>query len=202
MKWVLFDYGEVLCHAQPAADREELVRAAGIDADLFWRGYWEHRLEFDRGTLTPGAYWSEVLDRRARDAEVERLVELDVRSWTHANRDAVALLEEFREAGRPVALLSNAPACVAEGVERLPWIASMHARFYSGHMGLVKPDAEIYLRVAAALGVRPQDVVFVDDRLVNVNGAEAAGMTAIHFHDAETLRADLKSALGVPDGAS
>ncbi|MET8155699.1 HAD family phosphatase [Sphaerisporangium sp. NPDC005289] len=196
MKWVLFDYGEVLCHAQPAADRERMVRTAGVDADLFWRGYWEHRLEFDRGTLTPGAYWSEVLDRRARDAEVERLVELDVQSWTHANQDAVALLEEFRASGRPVALLSNAPACLAEGVERLPWIASMDARFYSGHMGLVKPDAEIYLRVAAALGVRPEDVVFVDDRLVNVNGAESAGMTAIHFHDAGTLRADLKVALG------
>ncbi|MFC4530532.1 HAD family hydrolase [Sphaerisporangium dianthi] len=201
MQWVLFDYGEVLCHAQPAADREQMVRVAGIDADRFWRGYWEHRLEFDRGTLTPGAYWSEVLDRRARDAEVERLVELDVQSWTHVNDDAVAVLTEFHEAGRPVALLSNAPACVAEGIERLPFIATMEARFYSGHMGVVKPDAEIYLRVAAALDVRPQDVVFVDDRLVNVNGAESAGMTAVHFHDAETLRADLKLALATPGEA-
>ncbi|GGL12453.1 haloacid dehalogenase [Sphaerisporangium melleum] len=198
MKWVLFDYGEVLCHAQPEADRERLVEAAGIDPDRFWRGYWEHRLEFDRGTLTPGAYWSEVLDRRARDAEVERLVALDVASWTHVNDAAVAVMQELRDSGRPVALLSNAPACVAEGIERLSWIPAMHARFYSGHMGLVKPDAEIYLRVATALGAPPQDVVFVDDRLVNVHGAEAAGMSAVHFRDAGTLRDDLKLMLSMP----
>ncbi|WP_248959060.1 HAD family hydrolase [Sphaerisporangium perillae] len=199
MKWVLFDYGEVLSHAQPAADRERMVAAAGIDAAEFWRGYWEHRLEFDRGTMTPGVYWSEVLDRRASDDEVERLISLDVESWTHPNEDAVAVLSEFRQAGCPVALLSNAPVCVAAGVERLPWIQNMNARFYSGHMGLVKPDAEIYLRVAAALGARPEDFVFVDDRLVNVNGAESAGMSAVHFRDAETLRADLSLALAAPD---
>ncbi|MCW2879354.1 MAG: hypothetical protein JWQ95_3454 [Sphaerisporangium sp.] len=202
MKWVLFDYGEVLCHAQPESDRGRLVEASGIGPDRFWQGYWEHRLEFDRGTLTPGAYWSEVLDRRARDHEVERLVALDVESWTHPNHDAVALLEELRSSGQRVALLSNAPVCVADGVERLPWIQTMNARFYSGHLGLVKPDAEIYLQVAAGLRARPGDFVFVDDRLVNVNGAESAGMSAIHFRDAETLRSDLKTALSAPDGPS
>lgn len=195
MKWVLFDYGEVLSHAQPEVDRVRLVEAAGIDSGGFWQGYWQHRLDFDRGTLTPGAYWSEVLGRRASGAEVERLVTLDVESWTHANEGTVAILSELRASGCPVALLSNAPVCVADGIERLPWIQTMNARFYSGHLGLVKPDAEIYLRVAAGLGARPGDFVFVDDRLVNVNGAESAGMSAVHFRDAETLRADLKTAL-------
>ncbi|WP_214416250.1 HAD family hydrolase [Sphaerisporangium fuscum] len=198
MKWVLFDYGEVLCHAQPEADREKLARAAGVDPDRFWQRYWEHRLEFDRGTLTPGAYWSEVLDRRAADAEIERLVELDIESWTHANDETVALLSELQDAGHRVALLSNAPACLADGIEGLSWIQAMDARFYSGRMGLVKPDAEIYLRVAARLGALPGEFVFVDDRLVNVNGAESAGMSAIHFRDAGSLREDLHAALSAP----
>ncbi|MFC4585845.1 HAD family hydrolase [Sphaerisporangium corydalis] len=195
MKWVLFDYGEVLSHAQPETDRGRLVEAGGIGSDLFWQGYWGHRLEFDRGTLTAGAYWSEVLDRRASDAEVARLVALDVASWSHPNEDAVSVMKEVSDAGHPVALLSNAPICLAEGVDRLPWIQTMDARFYSGHMGVVKPDAEIYLRVASGLGARPDDFVFVDDRMVNVNGAESAGMSAVHFRDAETLRSGLEAAL-------
>ncbi|GII77317.1 haloacid dehalogenase [Sphaerisporangium rufum] len=202
MKWVLFDYGEVLCHAQPAADRERLVAASGMDPDHFWRHYWEHRLEFDRGTLAPDAYWSEVLDRSLGDLEVARLVDLDVESWTHANDAAVAVLKEIRAAGHPVGLLSNAPACVADGIERLSFVQEMDARFYSGHLGLVKPDAEIYLRVAARLGARPGDCVFVDDRLVNVSGAESAGMTAVHFRDAGALRDDLAAALAAPGRAS
>ncbi|MBB4704428.1 HAD family hydrolase [Sphaerisporangium siamense] len=198
MKWVLFDYGEVLSLSQPEADRTRMAEASGIDPDLFWRGYWEHRLEFDRGTLTPAAYWSEVLGRRVRDAEVELLVRLDIASWTHANEGAVAVLEEVRASGRRVALLSNAPVCVADGIERLPWITTMNARFYSGHLGLVKPDAEIYLRVAAELSARPSECVFIDDRLVNVSGAESAGMAAVHFRGADTLRDGLKAVLDGP----
>ncbi|MEV7970831.1 HAD family phosphatase [Sphaerisporangium sp. NPDC088356] len=195
MKWVLFDYGEVLSHAQPEADRGRLAEASGVDPGRFWQGYWRHRLDFDRGTLTPGAYWSEVLERRASAAEVERLVTLDVQSWSHVNEETVTILEELRASGCPVALLSNAPICLADGIERLPWIQAMNARFYSGHLGLVKPEAEIYLTVAAGLGARPEDFVFVDDRLVNVNGALSAGMAAVHFRDAGMLRADLKTAL-------
>ncbi|MEO3807498.1 HAD family phosphatase [Sphaerisporangium sp. B11E5] len=198
MKWVLFDYGEVLCHAQPEEDRTRLAEAAGIDAGAFWEGYWRHRLEFDRGTLTPRQYWSLVLGRRAAEAEAARLVELDVRSWSHANPDSVAVMEELAADGRAVALLSNAPMCVAEGVERLPWIRTMPARFYSARLGLVKPDTEIYLRVADELGCGPGEVVFVDDRLANVEGAERAGMAAVHFRDAGALRADLEAVLDRP----
>ncbi|MEU9886027.1 HAD family phosphatase [Sphaerisporangium sp. NPDC051011] len=198
MKWVLFDYGEVLSHAQPEDDRVRLAEAAGVDSDRFWRGYWEHRLEFDRGVLSPSAYWSEVLGRRMRDPEVERLVRLDVESWSHINEDTVAIIEELRTSGTRVALLSNAPVCLADRIELMPWASTMNARFYSGHLGLVKPDAEIYLRVAAELGARPSDFVFVDDRLVNVSGAESAGMSAIHFRGATQLRDALKPTNGTP----
>ncbi|RCG33204.1 HAD family phosphatase [Sphaerisporangium album] len=199
MKWVLFDYGEVLSHAQPEDDRVRLAEAAGVDFDRFWQGYWEHRLEFDRGVLSPGAYWSEVLGRRMRDPEVERLVRLDVESWSHINEDTVAIIEELRASGTRVALLSNAPVCLADRIELMPWVTTMNARFYSGHLGLVKPDAEIYLRVAAQLGARPSEFVFVDDRLVNVAGAESAGMSAIHFRGAASLRDALRAATGAPD---
>ncbi|GAA1260545.1 HAD family phosphatase [Sphaerisporangium rubeum] len=195
MKWVLFDYGEVLCHAQPEDDRVRLAEAAGTDAEAFWEGYWRHRLEFDRGTLTPRRYWSLVLGREAAEAETERLVELDVRSWSHENPGSVAVMAELAAAGHALALLSNAPECVARGVERLPWIETLRARFYSARLGLVKPDTGVYLRVAAELGCDPGEVVFVDDRLVNVEGAERAGMTALHFRDPGTLRADLEMVL-------
>jgi putative hydrolase of the HAD superfamily len=198
MKWVLFDYGEVLCHAQPEADRDRMATASGIGPGPFWEGYWRHRLEFDRGALTSREYWSLVLGRPAAEAETGRLVELDVRSWSHGDPEAVAVMEDLAAEGRAVALLSNAPHCVAEGVERLPWIQAMPARFYSARLGLVKPDAEIYLRVAAELGADPGDVVFVDDRPANVAGAEGAGMTALHYRDAAALREDLRRVLAGP----
>ena len=53
---------------------------------------------------------------------------------------------------------------------------------YSHEAGLLKPDPRIYALCCQRLDVRPGEVVFVDDREVNVTAAQAAGMHAVHFH--------------------
>lgn len=195
MKWVLFDYGEVLSLAQPAADRARLAEAAGGDDGSFWERYWEHRQEFDRATLSPFDYWSKVLLREPAEEELRRLIRIDTESWLHPNDEAVALMEELSAAGHPVALLSNMPVCIAEAMDRLPWIRAMNARFYSGRMGLAKPDPRIYRGVAEELGARPADLVFIDDRPVNVAAAAGVGLTAVHFQGVDRLRAELAAVL-------
>ncbi|MFC5832182.1 HAD family hydrolase [Nonomuraea insulae] len=194
MTWIVFDYGGVLSLPQPESDAEAMARAVGAEPEAFKRGYWEHRLEFDRG-LSPHAYWSAVLGRPASHTEVARLVARDVASWAYPNEGTVALLGELLAAGRDVAMLSNAPVCVGEGLDELPWIAAIGHRFYSGRMGLVKPDREIYEELARGLGADPSEVVFIDDRQENVEGAERAGMTGVRFTDAAALR-EILSATG------
>ncbi|MFD0477447.1 HAD-IA family hydrolase [Nonomuraea thailandensis] len=120
-----------------------------------------------------------------------RLVAMDVASWAYPNRGTITLLGELLEAGRDVALLSNAPVCVGDGLDELPWVAAIGHRFYSGRMGLVKPDREIYEELARGLGADPAEIVFIDDRPENVEGAERAGMTGVRFTDATALRAAL-----------
>jgi HAD superfamily hydrolase (TIGR01509 family) len=51
--------------------------------------------------------------------------------------------------------------------------------FISGDLGLRKPSAEIYRLAADRLGVRPQEVVFVDDRLRNLDAAKAVGFNTV-----------------------
>ncbi|MEV4224388.1 HAD family phosphatase [Nonomuraea sp. NPDC049725] len=188
MKWIIFDYGNVLSLAQPEAEVDAMAAAAGADPAAFRLGYWKHRLDFDRGVLTAPAYWSAVLGRDVPGEESARLVAMDVASWSHPDAGAVALLGELLAAGRGVALLSNAPAETADGIDRLPWIAAIPHRFYSARMGLVKPGREIYDEVARALGTDPAEAVFVDDRPDNVAGAEAAGMTGVLYTGAAGLR--------------
>jgi putative hydrolase of the HAD superfamily len=45
--------------------------------------------------------------------------------------------------------------------------------------GILKPDPRSYQLVASRLGVRCQDVVFLDDQPVNLAGAADVGMTAV-----------------------
>ena len=47
--------------------------------------------------------------------------------------------------------------------------------------GIAKPDAQIYLRTLLRLGVQPEEAVFVDDKMENVEAARQLGMHSIHF---------------------
>jgi len=68
--------------------------------------------------------------------------------------------------------------------------------FSSCYVGLRKPEPAIYLRTLDILGCKPERVLFIDDREVNVAGGAAAGMKAIQFTGADALRAALEE-LGV-----
>ncbi|MEM8624734.1 MAG: HAD-IA family hydrolase [Pseudomonadota bacterium] len=51
----------------------------------------------------------------------------------------------------------------------------------SGVEKVSKPDPRIFHLLCERAGVLAEECVFIDDRLKNVEGAEAVGMDAIHF---------------------
>ena len=53
----------------------------------------------------------------------------------------------------------------------------------SSHVGMRKPDPEIYLLTCKKLKVEPDEAVFVDDNADNVAAARALGMESVHFGD-------------------
>ena len=194
-EWVLFDYGAVLCTAQPAADRRALVAAAGLDpddgpaVDRFWVAYWAHRDAYDRAALDPAAYWAAVLGEVP--ADLDAVDRADVTGWSHPYPATLALLPALAARGTGLALLSNAPASLADAVDRMPWTDLVRRRFYSCRLGATKPDPAAYRAVLAELGARPDEVTFVDDRPANVAGAAAVGLRALLFTDPAALAADL-----------
>jgi putative hydrolase of the HAD superfamily len=141
-------------------------------------------------------YWSAVVGRPVTPSEAARLVAMDVASWAYPDEGTIDLVGELLDAGRGVALLSNAPVCIADGLDELPWIAAIGRRFYSGRMGLLKPDRKIFDEVARELGADPSEIVFIDDRPENVEGAELAGMTGVHFTSSPMLRDSLRQLAG------
>ncbi|WP_233222072.1 HAD family hydrolase [Allosphingosinicella deserti] len=62
----------------------------------------------------------------------------------------------------------------------------------SGAEKVMKPDPAIYFLALDRFGLRPDQALFVDDRLINVDGAIAVGMHAHLFTSAEDLRRRLE----------
>jgi putative hydrolase of the HAD superfamily len=68
-----------------------------------------------------------------------------------------------------------------------------HHAFLSTEMGLYKPGPEIFLSAMKALGVSPEEVIFVDDKAENIRTAHSLGIRAIQFIDGQRLKNELSS---------
>lgn len=66
----------------------------------------------------------------------------------------------------------------------------------SGFVGCRKPESRIYALTLERIGLPPEACLFVDDVLVNCEGAERAGIRAIHFQHNEQAIAEIRAALG------
>ena len=53
--------------------------------------------------------------------------------------------------------------------------------FCSAQFRIRKPEPQIYLAACQALGSKPEETLFIDDRQVNIMGAIQAGLIAHHF---------------------
>ncbi len=63
----------------------------------------------------------------------------------------------------------------------------------SGEEKLLKPEPAIYYLALDRFGLKPGEALFIDDRLINVEGAQAVGMLAHLFTDADGLEVRLKA---------
>lgn len=104
----------------------------------------------------------------------------------------VAILSELRQAGYPTAALSNWPAetfsIVKQQFDFLNWFDEV---VISGDVGVVKPNPPIYQILLERIGRKPQDCVFIDDVLNNIQAAKQLGFRVIHFQSPAQLRSDL-----------
>jgi putative hydrolase of the HAD superfamily len=183
--WLLCDYGEVLSKPPTQADRAELATLAGWDPARgpFWDAYWVDRAAYDRADLTAAEYWRRLLGHSPTPAQLQQLTERDVAGWLHPHWPSLAGAQRAGDRGLRLALFSNAPLEVAQGIDAAPWLAFFSRRFFSCHLRAVKPEPVAYAKVLNALGAQPEDVVFVDDRPANVAAAARLGIDARRFED-------------------
>ena len=88
---------------------------------------------------------------------------------------AAELLTEVRESV-PIGCLSNINTTHWEDqVARWPILDLFDYRFLSFDLGLVKPDAAVFERVAELLPVERDRVLFLDDNTLNAEAARSAG---------------------------
>lgn len=190
MPALLFDLYGVIMKVQTEAGMAEIQRAAGHPGDDFWDAYWGCRDGYDKGDLSPEDYWALVADALGRPiASVPDAVAADTHGWLEADDEMVAYVGGLIDAGVRCAVLSNIPRAVADAIRPLhPWLADFDPLLLSFEVGRAKPHLDSFEHAVAELGLPADEVLFIDDRQVNIDAAEAAGLRAHLFTDRATLR--------------
>ena len=198
LRSVVFDYGMVLSGQQDPEAHAALQRITGLSLERFESQYWANRHAYDEGKLTGLAFWRKFLEDAALDlpaGTAEELNRWDARMWTTQNAAMLAWQLKLKQRGLLTAILSNMGDNVLENMEReFDWLPRFDVLIWSFQLRIAKPDPAIYLHVLKELGTRPKETLFLDDRLVNVEAAQALGMVAIQFSTVDRLRGDLIAA--------
>jgi len=190
---IIFDYGEVMCLRPEPSEVKQMAEISGIPPEDFILRYERDRTSYDRGDLSPEDYWTALLQTKnnGNTAQIQRLRQIDVQMWSHANRVMVQWVDKLHSAGFKTALLSNMHPDMAAKV-RHSWLPHFDVLVLSCELRLAKPEAAIYEECVRRLGIPAHKALFVDDRQANIDGARKAGLAALRFTSPEELTEILK----------
>jgi epoxide hydrolase-like predicted phosphatase len=143
------------------------------------------------GAVSAAHVWDDMASRLSLDAADVEELRRDFFAGERLNEPFAAFLQTLRPAYRTAAL-SNAWSGTREAITRHYGIDRLvDLLIFSDEEGMAKPDPRIYRLAVERLGVRPEEALFVDDVLPNVEGARAVGMLAVHFRDTAQAIADV-----------
>jgi 2-haloacid dehalogenase len=103
----------------------------------------------------------------------------------------VDVFYKVKELNYPCYILSNWSAETYEGMEdQYPFLKDFDDKIISGRDFLIKPDPAIYQLAISRFDLIPEETLFIDDRLENIEAANKLNFQTIHLTD-PTLIQDL-----------
>ena len=107
------------------------------------------------------------------------------------------LLEQLKQEGYRLFGLTNWCSKVHVTMKQYPIFELLEGRLVSSEEHLIKPERAIYERMCEKFALKPEECVFADDRMDNIEAARAYGMQGIVFRNAHQYEADLRRILDI-----
>ncbi len=196
---IIFDLGGVLIDWDPRKVYRTIFKTE-VEIDDF----------FDRVCTMD---WNERQDAgRALEEATEELVaehpqwEKEIRAYygrweemlVGPLHETVEILHRLKESGRfkLYALTNWSAETFPVALRKYDFLHWFDGKVVSGEEKMRKPAPEFYRLLLDRYNVRPEDTLFIDDNLRNVEAARAMGIQTIHFQSAKDLERQL-AAFGI-----
>jgi len=101
----------------------------------------------------------------------------------------VDVFYKIKELNYPCFVLSNWSAETYEGMEETyPFLKDFDGKIISGRDFLIKPDPAIYELAISRFDLTPEETLFIDDRLDNIEAAQKLNFQTIHLTDPSLIQ--------------
>lgn len=202
IKNIIFDIGCVLVDFNPGRVLTEMglppEEVQIIQTNTVLGPHWK---ELDRGVMPK----EEVFELMIKDVPVP--YQSDARNFLYNHTletvtcfdYSEAWVKGLKEKGYKVYLLTNYPQWMFEPHFKNLFTFAPYVDGYvvSAVEKLIKPDHQIYKTLINRFNLKPEESVFIDDRLENVQGAVETGLKGIQFTTKEETFKNLDALLAV-----
>ncbi len=182
IKALVVDFGGVIADEGFREGLKAIARANGLDPDKFFPV--ARDLIYDVGYVTGRSdehtYWEELrVKTKVRNDDNE--LRKEILNRFVLRRAMLDEIKRIRASGVTVALLSDQTDWLDELNQRDPFYQHFDYIFNSFHLKKSKRDETLFADVAKHLGVRPDEILFVDDTPGHLQRAQAQGWKTIPF---------------------
>jgi putative hydrolase of the HAD superfamily len=196
IKAVIFDFGNVLYKFNNDLFIDSVSQLTGKSkSEIFHLVYENSDLlkKFETGLISSDQFFqgmSELLGLNISYEKLRSIYSGDKYTPVLGMREILQSLKSKYK----LALLSNTSEWDFEyGVALVPEMKLFDTITLSYEVKAMKPDPKIYYDALAKLNLSPKDCVYADDILENVQAANAIGIKAVQFTDADRFLSFFKS---------
>jgi len=193
---IFFDFGGVIVRTEYQAPRQHLADELGMEYEdlekLVFAG--PSSIRASLGEISDKEHWAEVTKRLRRSASETEAIREEFFAGDVVDRGIVEFLRSLRPRYH-VGLISNAWPDLRDYIIKQKFDDAFDHMVISGEVGVMKPEPRIYQIALEQAGVSPNEAVFVDDFIENIEGCEALGMRGIHFRDSGQAMDEIKQLL-------
>jgi epoxide hydrolase-like predicted phosphatase len=199
IKAIVFDYGGVI-----ELKDGDLIQEIADSLQITKKDWQKVYFSLNHLANTGKESWQEVLalvckEFGASDAQISDVLGMIVenKKTKKIDLELVELIKDLKNKNYKIGLLSNNATGLRQKLIDQNIIDLFNEVIISAEFGFQKPQLEIFEIIFNKLGIKNNEMVFVDDTERSLEGADKIGYVPILYTNNETLKSELSNILGI-----
>jgi|Deesub1362A_J573_1020465.scaffolds.fasta_scaffold00165_29 putative hydrolase of the HAD superfamily len=192
IKAVVFDFGGVLAEEGFKEGIKALARKMSLNPDIVFRTADElmYKTGYVLGMSNESAFWN-ALRQNTGIIGSDKELRKEILKRFKLRTDMIKFVQGLKASGMVTAILSDQTNWLDEINQKTPFYHHFDYIFNSFKLKKGKRDPSVFIDVCNVMGFKPEEVLFVDDRIENIKRAKDVGLKTLHFIDVKNFEKEI-----------